>query len=211
MKKKIHKSGFGKTEPILAFIIVAAIAFIGWYVWNAKQETEKSLKSSDSSQVTSDKKVTNPKNASSTNFTLDKSKYPNDWKQEKLDANSAIIASPDGKCRAGATLETANAATNSTHNDRLSAVTTTLKKDGYTVREQQELKIFLNTKNGQKDINATQLRVSGNDQQTTYRVYGFLTSGESYVTVQISCQDQNEIPVTLMNSQGIIFNQAVGE
>jgi uncharacterized protein HemX len=45
---KQDERGFGHLEAILVVVIVAVIGFVGWYVYHAKQNTDKSLDAANS-------------------------------------------------------------------------------------------------------------------------------------------------------------------
>lgn len=50
-KLKHDHNGFGSVELLLVIIIVAIIGFVGWYVARAKHNTDKTLGTAGSSQV----------------------------------------------------------------------------------------------------------------------------------------------------------------
>jgi type II secretory pathway pseudopilin PulG len=51
MPRKNHPSGFALIETLLVVVILAMVGFIGWYVWHAKQDTDKTF--SDTNKSTS--------------------------------------------------------------------------------------------------------------------------------------------------------------
>jgi len=73
MKKLNHENGFAPLELMLIVVIVAALGFVGWYVWHAKQTTDKTTEqvnnTASSKSATTDSK-TQPVTTAS--FTLDK-------------------------------------------------------------------------------------------------------------------------------------------
>ncbi len=48
-RKRIANEGFGALEGILIVVIVAAVIFVGWYIWNARNNTNKVLSTVNSS------------------------------------------------------------------------------------------------------------------------------------------------------------------
>ncbi len=56
--KQLNKSGFAAVEAILIVVIVGIIAGTGYFVWHAKQATEKSLTDTASSQPAIAEKTT---------------------------------------------------------------------------------------------------------------------------------------------------------
>lgn len=48
--KKMHQSGFAAIEAVLIAIVMGILGFTGWFVWNAKQNTDKSLDAANSSE-----------------------------------------------------------------------------------------------------------------------------------------------------------------
>lgn len=82
---KDGQDGFAVIEATLIFIIIAAVAGIGWYVWQSKQKTDKTLNSttSISSSIPQTTKQTKP---------ADFSKYLviNQWGVKGLNNTSGI-------------------------------------------------------------------------------------------------------------------------
>lgn len=52
---KLNQKGFGAVEAILTMVIIGLIGGTGWYVWNAKNSTEDTLKPNNSSLPKKDK------------------------------------------------------------------------------------------------------------------------------------------------------------
>lgn len=48
--KKLHQTGFAAIEAVLILVVVGIIGFTGWFVWNAKQNADKSLDAANSSE-----------------------------------------------------------------------------------------------------------------------------------------------------------------
>ena len=77
------EKGFSAVEGLLIFVIVALIGFVGWYVWQAKQNVDKDLSVADTSSNAS----TVPKKEASTELKKYEDKqlgikfsYPKSWK-----------------------------------------------------------------------------------------------------------------------------------
>jgi len=64
--RKISQSGFAIIEAVLIVVVVGILSFTGWFVWHAKQNTDKSLDAANNSEQASVKttKKTDTKQAS---------------------------------------------------------------------------------------------------------------------------------------------------
>lgn len=99
------QKGFALLESLLIIVILAILGFTGWYVWHAKQNTDKIA--SQNNTVRTETAVT-PKNTlsswktySSTAISGLSFKYPGDWKLTKNPAgfdgtDSVDVVSPAG-------------------------------------------------------------------------------------------------------------------
>jgi hypothetical protein len=65
-KIRHNQRGFSAVESLLVIVAVAIIGFVGWYVFHAKQTTDKNLGSSGSSQAGSGKSAASTKTTAST-------------------------------------------------------------------------------------------------------------------------------------------------
>lgn len=48
--KKLNQTGFAAIEAVLILVVVAILGFTGWFVWQAKQNTDESLNAANSSE-----------------------------------------------------------------------------------------------------------------------------------------------------------------
>lgn len=86
------QSGFAALEAILIVVIIGIVGSTGWFVLNAKRNTDKSLAGNNSTAPTYSKKnhTNNPNKASGPVF----NKLPTDWTEYKNDADGLRFGYP---------------------------------------------------------------------------------------------------------------------
>ncbi|HZL07568.1 MAG TPA: hypothetical protein VFC50_00030 [Candidatus Dormibacteraeota bacterium] len=70
---KQDERGFSPIETILVIVIVAVIGFVGWFVYHAKQTTDKSLNAANTTSNNAGPKFTTKKQAAASSNTGDTS------------------------------------------------------------------------------------------------------------------------------------------
>jgi predicted negative regulator of RcsB-dependent stress response len=66
---KKDERGFSPIETILVLVIVAVIGFVGWFVYHAKQTTDKSLNAANTTSNNAGPKFTTKKQAAASSNT----------------------------------------------------------------------------------------------------------------------------------------------
>jgi Tfp pilus assembly protein PilE len=98
-----NQAGFSAVEVGLIVIIIAILAFVGYYVWHTKQSVDKSLTANNSSASTQQSSKTNPTSTTpadpyagwqSTSGAVISFKYPADW----FAHNSCAPTNPTPDC-----------------------------------------------------------------------------------------------------------------
>ncbi len=86
ISKTKNSQGFAVVEGLLILVIVGLIAGIGWYVWNAKKQTDKTLDSTGNSSLNKVSKKQSTQNDETANWLIYKSpdnfytiKLPDGW------------------------------------------------------------------------------------------------------------------------------------
>ena len=93
------QSAFSIVEGLLILVILGIIGFTGWYVWHAKQNTDKNFNSNTSAEPVIKKKTTNSPQADQT---ADWKSYTNtDGKYSLKYPNTWVTVSSNQGCLAG--------------------------------------------------------------------------------------------------------------
>ena len=98
VKLKNNQYGFGAIEGLLVLVVIAIIGFTGWYVWHAKQTTDKNLTSGSSSAPVFNKVKNNTYAGWKTycdSATKDCFEYPQTWKLSS-EPKIAEVVGPSG-------------------------------------------------------------------------------------------------------------------
>lgn len=94
---KNNQSGFSALESILILVLISTISFAGWYVWRAKDATEKTLDTTNSAadKTTNQQKPDNYAGWQTATLSREKLsfKYPADWelKDTSYDNSDLVV------------------------------------------------------------------------------------------------------------------------
>lgn len=175
--------GFNALSALVVVIVLGLIALTGWYVWQ-KQNSDLTKQSNDTRAAQQDKRPTPP-------IELVSSKLPKDWKATMNLDGAVALTNPKTACTTIVKYTTDTTVSNPADADSTQALVNALQAKKNTVT-QTGSKLTVATSNGQKQIDATRLHVTGPDASDQY--FAALSRKDFYLEVQLNCPHGKDLP-----------------
>lgn len=197
MKKSSKSPKIPIVEVLLATVAIGLVGFIVWYVHQARNNAEETLKQADAS---SQSVAQLPKS----DLLVTTSKLPAGWQVDSQGAGVVILSDKATGCFSQAAYEAGQNAASAI--DYQKQTVSAIESKGYVVRDLGASKQSLQSRDGSLVVPGQAYRVTLNGKNT-FQNYGTVSSGEQQVTTQTSCPKQTDLTAATVALQAITVNR----
>jgi cytoskeletal protein RodZ len=203
INKLKNQSGFSAVEALLVLIVIGILGFTGWFVYHAKQTSDKNYSTANSSKTPTykDKKTTSstdPTQGKLSSYTLSSVSasfsYPSGWNSLFTYPNGIALKSPDFQSAGGFSKISTGTAVTVSYNDN------SVDSDSNVSLTTQAASIANGTPASSKfitvaDLNAIEFSHSSGENRNQHLDVLFMKNGKQYlIDQQFNLNSQNPYP-----------------